>query len=833
MLHTLLLVTLSGTPVAEVAPESAASAQDRLIEEAFGPVEYELVSLDLPRSLNEWMLLELPVAGTLQTLDLRRQSVRAPGYEVLVDRGGGELVSAPVPPVRTYRGTVRGLSESAVAASPLHDGWVAAVRLTRAETWFVAPLAEAIPGASSDQHLVYRPLISVLERYECGTDLLVPAPGTGLEREDLTAGLGTGNCFSVAELAFDCDYDCYVSNGSSVPNTVANIDSVLNAMNVIYARDVQIEHVLTATIVRASEPDPYTSYDPGTILGEFVNEWRVNQGGISRGAAHLAVGKEMDGNIIGLAYVGVYCNLYWAYGLTQWNLSFDGRVGVLAHELGHNWNAPHCLDPSCVVMCGACQQFGPKTSEVIMNWRDAVGCLTSSAGFGQAVPPHAFPDEARVPVGAAPLRLDVLANDIDGNCETVVIDAFDAVSANGGALVLSPGTGPGGRDELSYTPPANLGGIDTFTYTAGDGSGLQGTATVTLLVEDPTADLVAHFKMDEPQASVNLIDSSGNGNNGTFYGGVLKGNPGAAPGTNTSVYFDGVDARGRWQGSAALNRVRNNLTLAAWIQPRSTDGIQRIIANSGAWGFGLSGTDFIYTTFGVQDYTASAGIAVDTWVHVAAVCDFNDDVSFYKNGVRIGSASGTAEAGAPATAWFLGTLNNEGEFFSGSIDDIQLYDAALSDDQVRYLYEHPGQLAPPCDGGAAYCTPNPSSLGVAAHMDTLGSPVIPENDLVLLASPCPAMQPGVFFYGTGSAYVPLGDGMLCVNGSIVRFAPVFSDVFGLATKALDFTGPPQIGGGITAGSTLNFQYWYRDPAAVGSGGAGFNLSDAWSMTFCD
>ena len=47
MLHTLLLVTLTGTPVAEVAPESAASAQDRLIEEAFGPVEYELVSLYL------------------------------------------------------------------------------------------------------------------------------------------------------------------------------------------------------------------------------------------------------------------------------------------------------------------------------------------------------------------------------------------------------------------------------------------------------------------------------------------------------------------------------------------------------------------------------------------------------------------------------------------------------------------------------------------------------------------------------------------------------------------------------------------------------------------
>ncbi|MDP6520864.1 MAG: M12 family metallo-peptidase, partial [Planctomycetota bacterium] len=723
--------------------------------------------------------------------------------------------------------------ESVAAASPLFDGWVGAVRLTRAETWFVAPLSRAIPGATRGQHLVYRPLISVLERYECGTDLLPPAPDSGAEREDLTAESGLNNCFTIAELAFDCDYDCYLLNGSSVPNTVADIDAVLNTMNVIYARDVQIEHLLTATIVRAVEPDPYTSYDPGTILGEFVNEWNANQGAISRGAAHLAVGKEMDGNIIGLAYVGVYCNLNWAYGLTQWNLSFDGRVGVLAHELGHNWNAPHCLDPSCVVMCGACHQFGPITSGVIMDYRDAVGCLTSSSGFGQPVPPHAFPDEARVPAGAAPLRLDVLANDIDGNCETVVIDAFDAVSANGGGIVLSPGTGPGGRDELDYTPAAGLGGIDTFTYTAGDGSGLQDTTVVTLLVEDGAADLVAHFKLDEAPGTFNLIDASGNGNNGTFYGGVMLGNVGAAAGTNTSVYFDGVDGRGRWTGSTALNRVRNNLTVAAWIQPRNTDGIQRIIANSGAWGFGLSGSDLLYTTFGIQDYTATTGIATDVWVHVAVVCDFNDDVSFYKNGIRIGSASGTAEAGAPATAWFLGTLDNGGEFFSGSIDDIQIYDAALSADQVRYLFDHPGELASPCDGGQAYCTPNPSSLGVSAHMDTLGTPLISLNDLVLLASPCPAMQPGVFFYGPGTASLPLGDGLLCVGGSIVRCAPVFSDVFGLASKALDFTGGPQVGGGITTGSTWNFQYWYRDPAAVGGGGAGYNLSDAWSMTFCD
>ena len=46
---------------------------------------------------------------------------------------------------------------------------------------------------------------------------------------------------------------------------------------------------------------------------------------------------------------------------------------------------------------------------------------------------------------------------------------------------------------------------------------------------------------------------------------------------------------------------------------------------------------------------------------------------------------------------------------------------------------------------------------------------------------------------------------------------------------LDYTNPPQAAGQITVGSTWNFQFRYRDPAA---GGAYFNLSDGLEITFC-
>jgi hypothetical protein len=80
--------------------------------------------------------------------------------------------------------------------------------------------------------------------------------------------------------------------------------------------------------------------------------------------------------------------------------------------------------------------------------------------------------------------------------------------------------------------------------------------------------------------------------------------------------------------------------------------------------------------------------------------------------------------------------------------------------------------------------------------------------------------------------VPFGDGQLCVNGEIFRLnPPALTDANGAVERPLDLTQPPfDSGTGMaTPFSSWNFQYWYRDPAA---GGSGFNTSDAVEVTFC-
>lgn len=133
-----------------------------------------------------------------------------------------------------------------------------------------------------------------------------------------------------------------------------------------------------------------------------------------------------------------------------------------------------------------------------------------------------------------------------------------------------------------------------------------------------------------------------------------------------------------------------------------------------------------------------------------------------------------------------------------------------------------------CAGPANYCPVTPNSAGSGAVIGTTGSSWISDNSFGLTAVGAPANKPGIFFVGPNQVSLPLGDGTRCVGGAIKRLGVRISDGSGVFTQALDFNNLPN-GTVIDPGKTQNFQCWFRD---VDAGGTGFNLSDGTSVVFC-
>jgi hypothetical protein len=128
-----------------------------------------------------------------------------------------------------------------------------------------------------------------------------------------------------------------------------------------------------------------------------------------------------------------------------------------------------------------------------------------------------------------------------------------------------------------------------------------------------------------------------------------------------------------------------------------------------------------------------------------------------------------------------------------------------------------------------YCKTAPNSAGPGAIIATTGTTSIAANDFGLEASGMPANQFGLFYYGKNPIELPFGNGFRCIGGAIARFPIQMTDAFGYAYQTIDNEDPPSQNLPFEAGTSLCFQFWYRDPQG---GGAAFNLSDAVRVTFC-
>jgi len=385
MLATLaLLGAASLTPV--LAAQPADHGVDQAVRDKFELARYSIQRLDLPAD-NVSFVTELDLGGVVYGVWIDPHSFRSPGARATTTNGLGQIVEIELPEPLTVRGQVEGAPEARAAGSRVGGGLHLTIALPIAgqtEVWTVQPLYDAVEGADPALVVVSRADDTELkEPWTCG----VTDHGPHAAEVAGDGGSGGGSrAFLVTEMATDADFEFYGLNGSSETNTINDIDNVIARVSAVYENQCNVTFLIPHYNIWTTSNDPYTSSDPGTRLEQFRNWWQGNMGGVHRDLAHLFTGINVNGSVIGIAWLSAVCTSN-GYGMVQsrFTTGMNSRGALSAHEIGHNFSAGHCDGSGdCHIMCsglGGCNGlgnpafFGVASANKITNYAAGRPCL--------------------------------------------------------------------------------------------------------------------------------------------------------------------------------------------------------------------------------------------------------------------------------------------------------------------------------------------------------------------------------------------------------------------------------------------------------------------------
>jgi prepilin-type N-terminal cleavage/methylation domain-containing protein len=189
----------------------------------------------------------------------------------------------------------------------------------------------------------------------------------------------------------------------------------------------------------------------------------------------------------------------------------------------------------------------------------------------------------------------------------------------------------------------------------------------------------------------NTSDGSLNGNDATTSTGVTlttdrNGN------ADSAYLFDGSGSFVLISDSPSIDISGNQITMAAWVKPSATIGANNILSkrngsNVGGYILHNNATNmllaYVYTTSWQGVTSTSPVYSIGVWVHVAAVYD-GSTFKIYANGVEVGSRSLTGNINSINSPLTIGG-NGGTQSWPGSIDDVRIYDRALSDSDIKLL----------------------------------------------------------------------------------------------------------------------------------------------------
>ena len=301
--------------------------------------------------------------------------------------------------------------------------------------------------------------------------------------------------------------------------------------------------------------------------------------------------------------------------------------------------------------------------------------------------------------------VDQVVVDFGGdNSEAVTLDGSGSSDSDG--TIVSYKWYEGGSEIASGEFAQALFSVGTHTVTleVTDDDGVAASDTVMITVNGKVTleeGLLAYWPFDE-EADNTARDYSGLGNDGIVFGALWtpEGKIGGA------LSFDGVNDSVRIPDSPSLASAHNQITVAFWIYPTNL---------STAWSTVMHRTSATDSWFDWQVYARAVDakttnnpvfrvdwdfdsvmdtdeevegdvvLRTNRWYFIACTYD-GSQMKFYIDATLRGSttkASGTIP-NSGSDIW-IGGNGVWGEYFSGLIDEIRIYDHALSEEEIQIL----------------------------------------------------------------------------------------------------------------------------------------------------
>lgn len=220
---------------------------------------------------------------------------------------------------------------------------------------------------------------------------------------------------------------------------------------------------------------------------------------------------------------------------------------------------------------------------------------------------------------------------------------------------------------------------------------------------------MAHYPFNESVGATTAEDVVGN-IDGTVQG-TASFTAGGIQGNAVSLNRTGDGVVNMGNNFAFLT---GDFTISYWVSTTTTEADSLALSKHSAGftngylfpvgptgGGGAAGkSNFTVSTAVANGVTSTTTVNDGAWHHIVGVYQAGGNLSIYVDGAPAEQINASAAMINSASSFYVGGVGEIGNpavadgRYNGLVDDLQIYDNALSDGPIGFLFDHPGQSVP-------------------------------------------------------------------------------------------------------------------------------------------